>query len=83
VVVWLSVPAQLLAERAVRKRHRPLVGSADDVALFERQLATREPLALPLAALVIDETSVSEDEAADRIVRLVDSGTAAPPSPPP
>ena len=45
-VVWLTAPAEHLAEKAVRKSHRPMVHDGDPVELFRHQLATREPLDL-------------------------------------
>jgi shikimate kinase len=68
-VVWLSAPAELLADKAVRKRHRPLIADGGDlVELFSRQTAVREPLILPLAALVVDVSTVDDDAAAALIV---------------
>jgi len=80
LVVWLAADVDWIAERAKDKGHRPLVGSGDDRALFERQRAVREPLILPLAAVVVDRPAVGKDEAADRIAAAVSS--AAPSSPP-
>ena len=71
LVVWLAAPAEHLAERAGRKDHRPLLDDADPVALFERQLAVREPLARAVADLVLDVTALSKDEQADAVVALV------------
>jgi shikimate kinase len=71
LIVWLHASADYLARNAVTKSHRPLLDSEDPIALFERQLAIREPLVLPLAALVVDVTAVSKDDAAAQIVGLV------------
>jgi shikimate kinase len=79
-VVWFTAPASYLAERAVQKSHRPLLAEGDPAELFERQLAVREPRALPLADLVIDVSTTSKEDAADAIVALV--SRAAPPSSP-
>ncbi|MET0728988.1 MAG: shikimate kinase [Acidimicrobiales bacterium] len=70
VVVWLAAPAAHLAERAVQKSHRPLLDDGDPVALFEHQLAVREPLIVPLADLVLDVTTMSKDALADAVVDL-------------
>jgi shikimate kinase/3-dehydroquinate synthase len=72
LVVWLRAPLDYLARTAVLKSHRPLLDREDPVDLFARQQAIREPLVLPLAALVIDVATVPVDEAAAEIVRLVD-----------
>lgn len=72
LVVWLRAPLDYLARTAVMKSHRPLVDHEDPVTLFAKQMAVREPLVLPLAALVIEVAEVSVDEAAAEIVRLVD-----------
>lgn len=80
-LVWLTAPATYLAERAVRKDHRPLLDAGDPVALFDAQLARRQPLVLPLADLVVDVEATSKDDAAEAIAALVSS--TAPSSPPP
>jgi shikimate kinase len=72
LVVWLRAPLDHLARTAVTKSHRPLVDREDPVELFARQMAVREPLVLPLAALVIDVAEATVEEAAAEIVRLVD-----------
>ncbi len=71
VVVWLSAPASYLAKRAANKEHRPLLDDGDALALFEHQLAEREPLVLPLADLVVNVDALSKDEQADAIVAVV------------
>lgn len=70
LVVWLTAPAEHLAEKAVKKDHRPLLDDGDPVELFRHQLAVREPLVLPLADLVIDVTTLSKDAQADAVVAL-------------
>ena len=79
-VVWLSAPAALLAATASDKPHRPLVGSDDDVDLFARQVATREPRIRTIAALVIDVATIDEEAAADQIVSLVGPPSSSSPS---
>ena len=69
IVVWFVAPAEYLAERAVKKDHRPLLDDGDPVELFRRQLAVRDPLARTVATLVIDVTSMSKRAAARKIVR--------------
>jgi shikimate kinase len=71
LVVWLGAPAEHLAEEAVRKSHRPLVHEGDPVALFQQQIAAREPLVAPLAALVLDVSTTSDEDAVTAIVDLV------------
>jgi shikimate kinase len=72
LVVWLRAPLDYLARTAVKKSHRPLIDHEDPIELFARQIAVREPLVLPLAALVIDVTETTVEDAAAEIVRLVD-----------
>lgn len=71
VVVWLRAPAAYLAQRAAKKAHRPLLDDGEALALFERQLAEREPLVLPLADLVVEVDTLSKDEQADAVVAIV------------
>ena len=71
LVVWLQAPADLLAERAVRQSHRPLLDHGDVVKMFEEQLATREPLVVPLAGLVVDVSTAGIEKAADAVVTFV------------
>jgi shikimate kinase len=79
-VVWLTAPATLLAGKARHKSHRPLVGGADDLALFTRQIADREPRIRPLATITVDVATTGKDAAADAIVSSV---TASSPRPSP
>ncbi len=72
LVVWLTGPAAYFAERAARKPHRPLLDDGDPLALFEHQLAVREPLVVPIADLVIDVPTMSKDEQADAVVALAE-----------
>lgn len=67
-LVWLTGPVEVLARKAAEKGHRPLVDEPDLPALVARQLAVRQPLAVDLGALVLDITSASKDDLADRIV---------------
>ncbi|MEO6318624.1 MAG: shikimate kinase [Acidimicrobiales bacterium] len=71
LVIWLAAPASYLAARAAEKDHRPLLDGGDPLALFEGQLAVREPLAVALAELVVDVTAMSKDAQADAIVALL------------
>lgn len=70
VVVWLTASAEHLARKAVKKDHRPLLDDGDPVDLFARQLATREPLVVPIADLVIDVETMSKDEQAAAVIAL-------------
>ena len=70
LLVWFVAPAEYLAERAVKKAHRPLLDAGDPVGLFRRQAALRDPLARPIAALVIDVAATSKRAAAREIVQL-------------
>ncbi len=69
-MVWLAAPAAHLAQKAGEKDHRPLLDDGDPLELFERQLAVREPLAVAMAALVVDVTTLSKDDQADAIAAL-------------
>lgn len=71
LLVWFVAPAEYLAERAVKKSHRPLLDDGDPVGLFRRQAATRDPLATPISSLVIDVSTTSKRAAARAIIRLV------------
>jgi shikimate kinase len=71
LVVWLTAPAAHLAKKAVEKDHRPLLDDGDPVALFEHQIAVREPLIVPLADLVIDVTTMPKDAQADAVIALL------------
>jgi shikimate kinase len=70
-VVWLSAPAAYLAERAAKKAHRPLLGGGETLALFERQLAEREPLVLPLADLVVNVATLKKKQQAKAIAAII------------
>lgn len=67
VVVWLHASPEVLAEKAVRKHHRPLLDTGDPVELFRHQVATREPLIAPVTDLVVDVEATDDDQAADTI----------------
>ena len=85
-IVWLKATPEYLARNAVKKDHRPLLDGGDPVALFERQLAVREPLVLPLASLVVDVVALKKAEEVDLIVALAETlnpAEATASSPPP
>ena len=67
-VVWLTGPVERLAADASGGSHRPFLQDGDPLELFTRQMATREPLVLPIADLVIDVYSMPKDAEADAIV---------------
>ena len=67
-VVWLTGPVERLAADAAGRSHRPFLDDGDPLELFTRQMATREPLVLPMADLVIDVYSMPKDAQADAIV---------------
>ncbi len=71
VVVWLTGPVELLAEKAAGKDHRPLVHERDPEDLMAEQLAVRQPLAVALADLVLDISSLSREAQAEAVVDLV------------
>ena len=71
-LVWLTAPAEHLADEAVRKSHRPMLDDGDPVELFRQQLATREPLIMALDPLVVDVASTDDEDAADAVVSYVD-----------
>jgi shikimate kinase len=73
-VVWLTASPDYLAREAAAKSHRPLVDRPDALEIFERQLAVRQPLVLPLAELVVDVSAVTVEEAAEQVVDLVGRG---------
>ena len=67
-VVWLTGPVPYLAEKAQGKAHRPFVNDGDPVALFTAQMAVREPLALALAALVIDVSAMPREAQVEAVI---------------
>jgi shikimate kinase len=67
-VVWLTGPVERLAADASGKSHRPFLDEGDPLDLFTRQMATREPLVLPIADLVIDVYSMPRGAQADAVV---------------
>lgn len=69
-VVWLKAPATYLADRAAKKDHRPLLGDGEPLALFQRQLAEREPLVLPLADLVVNVATTKKKQQAKAIAAI-------------
>ncbi len=70
-VVWLSAPAELLAEKAVRKSHRPLLDAGDPIELFRHQREVREPLIAALGPLVVDVAALDDRTAADVVIDFV------------
>ena len=82
-VVWLKATPEYLAEHAVRKTHRPLLDGGDPLELFRRQLAVREPLVLPLAALAIDVMKLKKVQEVPMVAALANVSSAAPASSPP
>jgi shikimate kinase len=72
VVVWLRAPVDYLVASAVQQSHRPLLDDGDSVKLFERQLAVREPLILPLTDLVVDVDTMTVEEAANEILAIAE-----------
>jgi shikimate kinase len=70
-VVWLTASPELLAEKAGRKRHRPLPDDVDLVEFFRRQREVREPLIAALHPLVVDVEAQDDEAAAALIVDAV------------
>ena len=70
LVVWLTGPVELLAEKAVDGDHRPLVHEGDPLELVSEQLAVRGPLAVALADLVLDISVGSREEQAEQVVAV-------------
>jgi shikimate kinase len=71
LVVWLTGPIDLLAEKAAGKDHRPLVHDHDVHQLVAEQLRVREPLAVAIAGLVVDISVGSRDDQAERVLSFV------------
>ena len=71
LVVWLTGPEDHLASTIGGKPHRPLVADRDPGELVHEQLARRQPLAVALAALVIDVSTTDDEAAAEQIAELV------------
>ena len=70
-LVWLTAPPEHLADKAVRKSHRPLLDDGDPVEMFRHQIAVREPLIAALGPLVIDVSTTDDEDAAEAIVTAV------------
>jgi 5-deoxy-5-amino-3-dehydroquinate synthase len=66
-VVWLRADPTVLAERAVRGEHRPLL-DGDPLAAMNRLLPEREPLYRGAADLVLDTDRMDPDTVAERVV---------------
>ena len=80
VVVWLTGPVELLAEKAVEKDHRPLVHEHDPAALAANRSARRPRTASSWALdpLVIDVSTTDDEAAAELIVAFArERGTPA------
>ena len=78
LVVWLTGPVELLAEKAADGEHRPLVHEQDTATLVAEQLRVREPLALALADLVLDISASSREAQAEAVIDLARTRTGAP-----
>jgi 5-deoxy-5-amino-3-dehydroquinate synthase len=68
-VVWLRADPAVLAERATRGAHRPLLDGDPDAAM-RRLLPAREPLYQEAADTVIDTDQLDLDTITDRLVEL-------------
>jgi len=66
-VVWLRAPVALLAERATRGAHRPLL-DGDAEAVLRRLYSDREQIYASLADLTVDVEGRSPDQVVDIIV---------------
>jgi 5-deoxy-5-amino-3-dehydroquinate synthase len=69
-VAWLRADPAVLAERAMRGEHRPLL-DGDPVAAMNRLLPEREPLYRAAADVVVDTDRVDADAVADRILEAL------------
>jgi shikimate kinase len=78
VVVWLTAAAPILRERlgqdGATAANRPGLIAADPLAEVEHVLREREPLYRQAADLVVDTTTLSLNEVADRILQAVTGG---------
>ncbi len=72
-VVWLRADPAVLADRATRGQHRPLL-DGDPVAAMQRLLPEREPLYRAAADLVVDTDRLDPDTVATRIVEQAVAG---------
>ena len=70
-VVWLRGPIELLAMRAARQDHRPLL-DGDPAAALQRLYQKREPIYASLADVVVD----IEARAPEEIVMFIDEVVA-------
>src|SRR4051795_5708626 len=72
-VVWLRADPAVLAERATRGAHRPLL-DGDPLAAMNRLLPEREPLYRAAPDLVVDTDRLDPDAVAARIVEQAVAG---------
>ncbi len=70
LVVWLRADPAVLAERASRGQHRPLL-DGDPLAAMERLLPEREPLYREAADAVVDTGTDDPDTVAERVAEVV------------
>jgi shikimate kinase len=68
-VVWLEAPADVLLERASRRRTRPLLQTENPGAKISELLAVRQPLYEKAADLRVDTEARNHHEVADVILR--------------
>jgi shikimate kinase len=71
VVVWLTAPAEVLAEKAGGGAHRPLVDGGDPLPVIVEQLAVRQPLAVAVADLVVDVSETTRDEQTETVLAFL------------
>ena len=69
-VVWLRAPVAILAERAIRGEHRPLL-DGDPLGALTALYEQREPIYAGLADLIIDVADIPPEEIAGVIVEAV------------
>lgn len=69
-VVWLRVPPTLLAERAQRGEHRPLLAEEPE-AVISRLVSEREALYEEVADVVVDVGERSPEDVVDRLLEAL------------
>ena len=72
VVVWLTAPTELLAERTAKGPHRPLLDD-DRLAVLEEMSRLREPLYREVSDVVVDVSRRSVESVAELVVRSIDA----------
>ena len=73
IVVWLDANEDILFERAVRKRNRPLLEAENRRKTFSQMLQARLPVYAKIANIRVDTSALAADEVAEAILKLLEA----------